>query len=399
MIPVEFTAVLPAPGGPVDHRGRECLAGLLTGLVLSGRNLRHVLSLTFFVHARSAAALRHARRILVTAVRNVFGDSLPPVSVVAQTPEGGRCVALELALLPFGVPGLRVHRRSSGAVPYTVITGAGVRQVHAAGLVSGPGPATTAARARRAFARMEAILAAEGLDYGHVLRQWNYVERLLDLEGCPGCQAYQAFSDVRSARFDRAAFPNGYPASTAIGQAAGGVLIEFIASKAPADVRIEALSNPRQVDAHRYSEGVLVGAPLGVCEGKTPPKFERGKLVARGGETTVFVSGTAAILGERSVGGSDVATQTRISLDNIRAILGDRPPGYLRAYVKHAADIPAVRKECERAFGPVPALFVRADVCRRELLVEIEGALLTRATEDPVECPATPDSPLNEGPA
>ena len=50
----------------------------------------------------------------------------------------------------------------------------------------------------------------------------------------------------------------------------------------------------------------------------------------------------------------------------------------LRAYVKRARDIPEVRRLCTRAFGPIPAVFVQADVCRDELLVELEGILVRK---------------------
>ena len=42
--------------------------------------------------------------------------------------------------------------------------------------------------------------------------------------------------------------------------------------------------------------------------------------------------------------------------------------------MKRADDVPVVRRVCEAAHGSIPALYVRADVCRDELLVEIEGA-------------------------
>ena len=59
------------------------------------------------------------------------------------------------------------------------------------------------------------------------------------------------------------------------------------------------------------------------------------------------------------------------------ALVDGRPLTRLRAYVKRAADIPTVREVCEARLGPIPALYVKADVCRDELLVELEGALVS----------------------
>ena len=114
---------------------------------------------------------------------------------------------------------------------------------------------------------------------------------------------------------------------------------------------------------------------------KSTPKFERAKLVARGDEEIVFLSGTAAILGERSVAPGDVAAQTRTTIDNITALVGDRRMTRLRAYVKRTEETGIVQSLCEAAFGRIPALYVRADVCREELLVELEGVLVKSRPE------------------
>ena len=50
--------------------------------------------------------------------------------------------------------------------------------------------------------------------------------------------------------------------------------------------------------------------------------------------------------------------------------LGDL--GY-RAYVRHAADLDTVREVVTQRLGDAPVAYVQADVCRADLLVEIEG--------------------------
>jgi hypothetical protein len=74
-----------------------------------------------------------------------------------------------------------------------------------------------------------------------------------------------------------------------------------------------------------------------------------------------------------------VAAQTEVTLENIGILSGSATPDYLRAYVKRADDIPVVREVCERFWPDCETLYVVADVCRVELLVEIEG----RATRRP----------------
>ena len=384
-----FFRFLPAPGGTPVAQFHECLGLLRARLRASGLTDGDVLRLTFFLDATEARTYSRLKNKFLAGLGESFGPLHPPASFVAQPPEKGRHVALEAAVLFSRTAGVRVRRKRLDGLPYTVVTGADFREVHGAGIASDSPAGSIPVQAKDAFERMKAILRREGLTFGHVVRQWNYIEGIVDVrrERGKSCQNYQAFNDVRTVYYGASDFPCGYPAATGIGQAAGGVVLEFAALDAPTDARILPLSNPRQVDAHRYSRGVLVGEPIAEVAEKTSPKFERAKLVTRGLSGIVFVSGTAAVLGQKSVGRRDVEAQTRTTVENIAALAGREnlgraglglPPdagvlSYLRAYVKRAADIPKVRRVCERAFGPIPALYVRADVCRPELLVELEG--------------------------
>jgi enamine deaminase RidA (YjgF/YER057c/UK114 family) len=384
-----FLSVLPAPGGTPVAQFQECLGLLLARLRASGLTAGDILRLTFFLDATDARTYARFKKKFLAGLADSFGTLQPPASFVAQPPEKGRHVALEAAILSSRAAGVRVWRKRLDGLPYTLVTGADFREVHGAGIASDSPAAGISAQAQDAFERMKAILRRERLSFGHVVRQWNYIERIVEVRNERGksCQNYQAFNDVRTVYYGSSDFPWGYPAATGIGQAAGGVILEFTALDAPSEARVLPLSNPRQVDAHRYSGGVLVGEPTAEVPEKTSPKFERAKLVARGRSGIVYVSGTAAVLGQRSVGRRDVETQTRTTVGNIAALAGKdslaragfpQSPdaavlSYLRAYVKRTVDIPKVRRICERAFGPIPALYVRADVCRPELLVELEG--------------------------
>ncbi|ONI92837.1 hypothetical protein ALI22I_01555 [Saccharothrix sp. ALI-22-I] len=106
------------------------------------------------------------------------------------------------------------------------------------------------------------------------------------------------------------------------------------------------------------------------------------------GDGVLHVAGTAGIVGHRSVHPGDVARQCDTALDDIATLLGPANtvryglttplhPIHLRSikvYVRHAHDLPAVRTRCATAFSPqADVVSVVSDICRRELLVEIEG--------------------------
>ena len=101
--------------------------------------------------------------------------------------------------------------------------------------------------------------------------------------------------------------------------------------------------------------------------------------------TTSGSEGTAAIVGHRSLHAGDPLAQTRESLVNIRAVCdeaarigGGRPFAaeeleYV-VYVRDAAMLAAVQRTVRAAIGAAtPALYVEADICRADLLVEIEA--------------------------
>ena len=45
----------------------------------------------------------------------------------------------------------------------------------------------------------------------------------------------------------------------------------------------------------------------------------------------------------------------------------------LRVYVKHEEDYEQCREVCERRLPRIPAIYLHADICRPELLMEIEA--------------------------
>mgnify|MGYP000305358655 FL=1 len=50
----------------------------------------------------------------------------------------------------------------------------------------------------------------------------------------------------------------------------------------------------------------------------------------------------------------------------------------IHVYVKHPEDFDKVRQVCERRLGRLPTIYAVADVCRSDLLVEIEGVAFSR---------------------
>lgn len=222
------------------------------------------------------------------------------------------------------------------------------------------------------------------LGIAHALRIWNTVPAINALQF--GIERYRQFNIGRQRAFDacRRALTGSVPAACALGSIvpvvddappAEPLAIHFIASRTPAD----PVENPRQVSAYHYPAEY----------GPRAPTFARA-AAWRGDEASplLFVSGTASIVGHRTVHRGDVVAQTRETIANLAAVLeqaarqGHGPFALAdlscRVYVRDAGDVAAlaaIERALREAAGPaVRPLFVHADVCRDDLLVEIDAS-------------------------
>lgn len=206
--------------------------------------------------------------------------------------------------------------------------------------------------------------------YPHLLRVWNYLPRINAVEY--GEERYQTFNRGRRRAFAAAGLSvgAGAPAACALGTAQGTLRVGLLAGRRP----VQAIENPRQVSAYAYPRQY----------GEEPPLFSRAAWLSQpGGRDLLLVSGTASIVGHATVHAGDVLAQTRESVRNIGAVLqvanarAGHPCWRLAdlsgcVYVRHARDYPVVRR-CLEDFGLHRFCYLQAEVCRSDLLVEIEA--------------------------
>ncbi len=150
-----------------------------------------------------------------------------------------------------------------------------------------------------------------------------------------------------------------------------------------ADVVAVPLENLRQTSAYAYDSD----------RGSNNPKFSRAVALSCGVYATIFISGTASIVESDPRHPGDVVAQTHETLDNIAALISEdnlhrhglpglgtslEGLGLARVYLKRPADYAAAQAVCQQRLGNLPAIYAVADVCRPELLVEIEGIAFSR---------------------
>lgn len=376
-----FDHIVPAKGVGFEEQVGSCIEQLSEFIHQEDDRQLYITQQTFFISAKSRHEYEERAGIIKEQLSKRCGRSLPATSIVAQAPAGDLDVVLEL-ICSKAADGKQIIYKSLEGVSYTVIEYQGYKAVHGAGLMGQVGDTITQA-SQRAFEMALAILKEEGLSIKNIIRQWNYIENIAIVEDENAPQNYQDFNDVRARYYGQVTFDQGYPAATGIGQDTGGIIIGFIAVSDSENISIKPIANPGQIDAHRYSELVLEGK----SEEKCTPKFERAKLVTIGTRNYIYVSGTASILGEKTVHVGDVEKQTLTTIENIKRLFSQENQdklglefdvdkiqfSHLRVYVKYRKDIPAVQKVCEAELNCKSSLYLESDVCREDLLVEIEG--------------------------
>ena len=342
------------------------------------------LRLVFFGNAAGNQEYMAHLEMITRAVNGYFGDEAPVFSYVAQPPLEGCSLVMEVAGMVPG-NGSQVFYKRSGEIPYIVIESAEARRLLLGGVRDNNPLHGTGEQSDRIFSAIGSILKAESMPVSSIIRQWNYIEKIV--KTAEGHQNYQDFNDSRSRFYNGAAWVNGYPAATGVGTSCGGVMIDLEAFCPVADgTEILPLNNSLQVAAHAYSPVVLIGREDEKTGKKTTPKFERAKLVRNGNRGLVYISGTAAIRGELSLVDVGVGEQTRITLENIEHLISDKTLGdagiegvedatifSMRVYLKEESFLDRAREIIGEKYAGTPAVYLKADVCRDELLVEIEG--------------------------
>lgn len=309
-----------------------------------------------------------------------YGDQLPLTCYVVQPPCSGAALALEAWTINSNDVCVERFGSETLAVSYD-----GVRWVHCAGISSGQGGAYQ--QMTRVLQQMRKALGDAESDFGHVVRTWFYLGGITDMQ--EGAQRYMELNRARSDFYDDVRFccslpvpsiPHGiYPASTGIGMSGHGLVASCLSLQTKReDAFLLPLENPLQTPAYAYPPKYSVKSP----------KFARAKALVLGHYVTTWISGTASVVHSESCYSGDVEHQTEQTIDNIERLIASenfsfhgikgagatlRDIAKIRVYLRRVEDYARCKAICDRRFGQVPAIYAVADICRPELLVEIEG--------------------------
>ncbi|MGD0463644.1 MAG: hypothetical protein ABSB74_14250 [Tepidisphaeraceae bacterium] len=351
-----YLTARPDPGLSLTQQGREIFAGIHNLL----REKRA------WICQERIFAPADAMQVLAKLRADTYGDlddGVAPTWLVGGPENTIRGVQVYAIILPHRPRLLAVHGTPCGRL----IHHQGCRWITASALPihrSGSGETQTWA----AFEEAEDLLKQAGADMTSIARTWCYLNDILGW--------YTSFNATRSRFFAERHLLNSaqtcrLPASTGIGVRPAGdarCLIDLFAVAgeaacryAPQGCLCKHLAAGKQRSALEYGSS-----------------FARASTVCTPAGRTVFVSGTAAIDptgATRCLG--DASGQIRMTLECLRAVLGDLecPPQKVVQAVAYCKT--AEVEECFRKLAPEPRwpwLVVRGDVCRDNLLFEAEVA-------------------------
>lgn len=226
------------------------------------------------------------------------------------------------------------------------------------GLV-GDANAPRAEQCRQIFELMDQVLKAEGLCFDNVARTWLYLKELLDW--------YDDLNDVRTKFFnENDTFNKLVPASTGIG-ASEPTNHDMVTALYAVEPKVEStkvfeVESPLQCPALDYKSS-----------------FARAVEIQTGDSREIMVSGTASIEpGGLTVHQDNIEEQIKLTMDVIEGILNNRDMDWqdvTRTIVYHKDN--SFRKpfaDYLKAHGVdhLPISEIHADVCRHDLLFEIE---------------------------
>jgi len=281
------------------------------------------------------------------------GSELAGIQMIAVRPASERDYR---TIHDNGVPCGRIWKRND--VSYIYLTGL---------TGSGGGPPDRSKQTARMFDTINRILHSQGFKYTNVVRTWIYLSDILDW--------YADFNRVRTDKYkefhiipgdiDPSEIDRFYlPASTGIGgkNPAGASGISDVLA-VNGDVRVDVLPGLSQKSAYRYGSA-----------------FSRGLCIHETDHRQVIVSGTASIdVGGNSLHPDNIEGQIKRTLEVVASLLDESGATLAdiksaTVFLKRPGDLSVFHKVAE-SFGlsDLPAIYTIADICREELLFEMDA--------------------------
>ena len=234
------------------------------------------------------------------------------------------------------------------------------------------------------FTQILSLLSNKGFEF--LVRSWNFIPRINAYDKNE-LENYQAFCKGRARAFERFDIKSSQmSAATGIGSHTSGIAGYIVASKSKAFANIE---NSLQIPAYKYPRKY----------GPKSPSFARGTVLrcnsplkSSSNATILFLSGTSSIRNHETLWAGDIRRQTNTTIENIAHLVSEEnlrgnnifyPKlslhdfSHFKIYFRRYSDRDEIEHILVSDWGISLSklVFMNVDICRADLLVEIEGVI------------------------
>ncbi|MBR6437067.1 MAG: hypothetical protein IKS45_11210 [Thermoguttaceae bacterium] len=328
----------------------------------------------------------------IEVLKKHYGDDCPIFEIIPQAPVTGAAYAIEAWGLSASSSDKISVKRTSDQL--STVSYSGLDWTHVVNCRPTVSDELVYPKSYSCFEELQKQFNQLDISFEDVIRIWIYLGDIVGPEG--ETQRYKELNRARTDFFGDKKFcrkyPLGtsdfdaYPASTGIGSDGKNVILAGLSihSSAANNLIAVPLENPQQTSAFNY----------GITYSPQSPKFARALGVEYDDGGVIFISGTASIIDSESRFIGKPARQASCTLDNIACLIDKtncREHGFdrlgaelnqlafLRVYIKRPEDYEEIAEVCRKRCGDsVPMVFTVTDVCRPELLVEMEGIVYTK---------------------
>jgi enamine deaminase RidA (YjgF/YER057c/UK114 family) len=254
--------------------------------------------------------------------------------------------------------------KCDGRVVGSIFTDGGARQCLLGGLTPADPTLSPSLQTGRVLDLLQNLLASAGFELADMVRTWFFLEDILAW--------YRDFNRERTQVYGGVKFRTGsLPASTGVGakNPAGAALALAAWAFQPVEdqARAEEVASPRQCPAPAYGSSFSRALELGSDAGRR-----------------LLISGTASIApGGETQWVGDVRRQVDLTMDVVGAILESRgftlaDLSQATAYFRRPADARVFTEWlAAHRLAALPVISAQCDVCRDDLLFELEAEAAT----------------------
>ena len=201
----------------------------------------------------------------------------------------------------------------------------------------------------------------------NIVKIWHYIPQLLKIYNDKKTN-YSLLCEAREIAYKNYYKDFRYPAATVIGIEGNKILIYFLATRCET---YKAIENSRQVSSYNYPQNIFLEKPM----------FSRAVSFKTACDYVekIIISGTASIRGYESMHTENLIKQLDESLRNYKTFfeIENNISNTCRVYLSkiQKSNYKIIISKLEENFGSDKYVLLQGDICRKELLIEIEGIL------------------------